>query len=47
MACSPRDYFQCSLNQCVLWTQVCDGIANCDNKADEGCGKYLILYSHN
>ncbi len=40
MICSARDTFQCSAKECVLWSYVCDGIAQCSNKADEDCGKF-------
>ncbi len=45
MICKPREYFQCSSSQCIPWSEVCDGVVNCENKSDEVCGKshFIII----
>ncbi len=43
MICVARDTFQCSPTECILWQYVCDGTAQCSNRADEDCGKYYLL----
>nr|XP_042911529.1 low-density lipoprotein receptor-related protein 12 [Parasteatoda tepidariorum] len=36
--CYPRDSFRCANNTCIPKSEVCDGIKNCENGADElGC----------
>ena len=39
MCSTSKEEFQCSSNECVKWSYVCDGIPQCSNKADEDCGK--------
>lgn len=40
MFCSTRDLFQCKYNECIRWSNVCDGKVDCSNRADENCGKH-------
>jgi hypothetical protein len=44
--CSPKDLFQCKFDECIPWSDVCDGIVHCSNKADENCGESMEIKKH-
>ena len=41
LVCAQKDHFRCSPSFCIHKHQVCNGVKDCKNGADEvGCGKF-------
>ena len=43
--CDGQFSFDCGNTVCVTWLEVCDGVDDCGNHADEDmCGKWMTIF---